>query len=121
MRLGVSASSCQAPQEMENVPVSGTDKENGSLYLSSVFIHDMSVGNPDVIDRRSRGLQRPWDSMAHHVHILNKPEQLRGPQSPHRKAGPQNREARVYLRLLTERMSLDMRRYLSILDIQDSC
>ena len=81
----------------------------------------MSVGNPDMIDRRSRGLQRPWDSMAHHVHILNKPEQLRGPQSPHRKAGPQTREARVYLRLLTERMSLDMRRYLSILDIQDSC
>jgi len=32
------------------------------LYLKSVFVHDMSSGNPDVIDRSSRGLQRPWDS-----------------------------------------------------------
>lgn len=33
-----------------------------ALYLSSVLVHDMSSGNPDVTDRWCRGLQRPWDS-----------------------------------------------------------
>lgn len=67
----------------------------GALYLSSVLVHDMSLGNPDVTDRWCRGLHRPWDSAGRHGYILNKPEQLRGPLSPHRKAGTQNREAGI--------------------------
>jgi hypothetical protein len=75
---------------------SGTSTGNaGALYLKSVFVHDMSSGNPDVIDRSSRGLQRPWDSAGRHVYFLNKPEQLRGPLSPHRKDGTQNWEAGI--------------------------
>jgi hypothetical protein len=94
---------------------------NGALYLSSVFEHDMSLGNPGVIDRWCRGPQRPWDSEDRHAYILNKPEQLRGPLSPYCKAGTQNREAWAYLQLVTARMSQGMRRYLCVLDIQDSC
>jgi len=92
-----------------------------ALYLSSAFVNDMSRGNPDVIDRRSRGLQRPWDSQGRHVSILNKPEQLRGPLSPYCKAGTQSGEARVPLQLVTAWMPDGMRRYLRVLDIQDSC
>ena len=92
-----------------------------ALYLSSAFVNDMSRGNPDVIDRRSRGLQRPWDSQGRHVSILNKPEQLRGPLSPYCKAGTQSGEARVPLQLVTAWMPDGMRRYLCVLDVQDSC
>ena len=92
-----------------------------TLYLGSVFVDDMSLGNPDVIDRRDRGLQRPWGSEGRHVYILNKPEQLRGPLSPHRKAGTQKREAWAYLQPVSARVLHGTRRYLCVLDIQDSC
>ena len=39
--------------------------------------------NEGVTDRRDRGLQKPWGSTGRHVRILNEPEQLRGPVSPH--------------------------------------
>ena len=92
-----------------------------ALYLSSVFEHDMSLGNPAVIDRRSRGLQRPWDSEDRHGYILNKPEQLHGPWSPYCKAGTQNREAWEYLQPVLARVPHGTRRRLCVLDIQDSC
>lgn len=38
---------------------------------------------PGIIDRRDRGLQRPWGSEGGHVLPRNKPEQLRGPLSPY--------------------------------------
>ena len=34
-------------------------KQNLTLYLGSVFVDHMYLGNPDVIDRRDCGLQRP--------------------------------------------------------------
>src|SRR5882762_11177460 len=68
-------------------------QEKAALYLNSVSLHDLSSGSPDVTDQHSRGLQRPWDSAGHPVYILNKPEQLRGLWSPHRKDGTQNVEA----------------------------
>ena len=92
-----------------------------ALYLTSVFVHDMPSGNPDVTDRSSRGLQRPWDSAGRHVYILNKPEQLRGPLSPHRKAGPQNREAGISCPSVVACVPLSTQRRLCVLDIQDSC
>jgi hypothetical protein len=36
-----------------------------------------------VTDRRDRGLGKPWGSTGRHAIILNEPEQLRGPLSPH--------------------------------------
>jgi hypothetical protein len=92
-----------------------------TLYLGSVFVDDMSLGNPDVIDRCDRGLQRPWGSEVHHVPILNKPEQLRGPLSPHCKTGIQTREAGAYLQAVSTRMPHGMRMCLCVLDSQDSC
>jgi hypothetical protein len=92
-----------------------------SLYLTSVFFHDMSSGNPDVIDRRSRGLQRPWDSAGRHVYILNKPEQLRGPLSPHRKDGTQNWEAGISGPSVVACVPLSTQGRLCVLDSQDSC
>jgi hypothetical protein len=53
--------------------------------------------------------------------ILNKPEQLRGPLSPHRKAGTQTREAGAYLQAVSTRMPHGMRMCLCVLDSQDSC
>ena len=87
-------------------------KSGVALYLSSAFVNDMSRGNPDVIDRRSRGLQRPWDSQGRHVSILNKPEQLRGSLSPYCKAGTQSGEARVPHQVVTAWMLEGTRRYL---------
>jgi hypothetical protein len=39
--------------------------------------------NRGMIDRRSRGPWRPWDSQGRHALLLNKPEQLRGLRSPY--------------------------------------
>ena len=70
--------------------------ENGyPLYLGSVLVNDMVARHPGC----DRPLS-PWscetvEKHGRHVHILNKPEQLRGPQSPHRKDGTQNWEAVV--------------------------
>ena len=50
--------------------------------------------NRGLTDRWCRGPQRPWDSAGRHVYSLNKPEQLHGPLSPHRKDGTQNGMAR---------------------------
>jgi len=93
----------------------------GALYLSSVLVHDMSSGNPDVTDRWCRGLQRPWDSAGRHVYILNKPEQLRGPLSPHRKAGTQNRETGFSGPSVMACVPLSTPGRLCVLDSQDSC
>jgi len=93
----------------------------GALYLSSVFVHDMSSGNPDVTDRWCRGLQRPWDSAGHHVYILNKPEQLRGPLSPHRKAGTQNWGAWISGPSVVACVPLSTQGRFCVLDSQDSC
>ena len=92
-----------------------------ALYLNSVFVHDMSSGNPDVTDRSSRGLQRPWDSAGHHVYILNEPEQLRGPLSPHRKTGTQNGEAGGSDLSIVACVPLSTQGRLCVLDFQDSC
>jgi len=93
----------------------------GALYLSSVLVHDMSSGNPDVTDRWCRGLQRPWDSAGRHVYILNKPEQLRGPLSPHRKDGTQNWEAWISGPSVVACVPLSTQGRLCVLDSQDSC
>ena len=95
--------------------------EHAALYLTSVFVHDMSSGNPDVTDRSSRGLQRPWDSAGRHVYILNKPEQLRGPRSPHRKARTQNWEAGIFGPSVVACVPLSTQGRLCVLDSQDSC
>ena len=86
-----------------------------------MFVHDMSSGNPDVTDRSSRGLQRPWDSAGRRVYILNKPEQLRGPLSPHRKDGTQNWEAEISGQSVVACVPLSMQGRLCVLDSQDSC
>src|SRR6476646_9402753 len=39
--------------------------------------------NPGMIDRRDRGLQRPWGSEGRHALLRNEPEQLRGRLSPY--------------------------------------
>ena len=39
--------------------------------------------NPGTIDRRYRGLQRPWGSEGRHALLWNEPEQLRGRLSPY--------------------------------------
>ena len=92
-----------------------------ALYLKLVIVHDMPSGNPDVTDRSSRGLQRPWDSAGRHVYILNKPEQLRGPLSPHRKAGTQNWEAGIFGPSVVACVPLSTQGRLCVLDTQDSC
>lgn len=81
----------------------------------------MSSGNPDVTDRSSRGLQRPWDSAGRHVYILNKPEQLRGPSCPHRKAGTQNWEAGIFGPSVLACVPPSTQGRLCVLDSQDSC
>ena len=81
----------------------------------------MSSGNPDVTDRWCRGHQRPWDSAGRHVYILNKPEQLRGPLSPHRKAGTQNWEAGISGPSVVACVPLSTQGRLCVLDSQDSC
>src|SRR5207244_119608 len=68
----------------------------------------------------------PWscetvEKLGGHVHILNKPEQLRGPLSPHRKDGTQNEEAGPYRQSVSARLSSSVLRRLGALDIQDSC
>ena len=92
-----------------------------ALYLSSMFVHDMPSGNPDMTDRSSRGLQRPWDSAGRHVYILNKPEQLRGPLSPHRKDGTQNWEAGISGPSVVACVPPSTQGRLCVLDCQDSC
>ena len=81
------------------------------LYLGSVLVNDMVARYPGC----DRPLT-PWscetvEKLGRHVHILNKPEQLRGPQGPHRKDGTQNREAEV----------VGLSVVACVLDIQDNC
>ena len=91
------------------------------MYLCSVFVNDMVA--------RQLGRDRPlspWscetvEKLGGHVHILNKPEQLRGPLSPHRKDGTQNEEAGPYRQSVSARLSSSVMRPLGALDIQDSC
>jgi len=86
-----------------------------------VFVNDMVA--------RQLGRDRPlspWscetvEKLGGHVHILNKPEQLRGPLSPHRKDGTQNEEAGPYRQSVSARLSSSVMRPLGALDIQDSC
>ena len=102
-------------------PTGAATQGNVALYLKLVFVHDMPSGIPDVTDRRSRGLQRPWDSAGRHVYIRNKPEQLRGPLSPHRKDGTQNWEAGISGPSVVACVPLSTQGRLCVLDSQDSC
>lgn len=64
----------------------------------------------------------PWSSetvpqQGRHVHILDEPEQLRGPLSPHRKDGIQDGEAGASHSSELARVPVSARRYLCALDI----
>jgi len=78
---------------------------------------------------RNPGCDRPltpWscetvEKHGRHIHILNKPEQLRGLVSPHRKDGTQNGEAEISGPSIVVRVPLSMQGRLCIFDSQDSC
>ena len=53
-----------------------------ALYLAPKAIMLRLIINPDMIDRRDRGLHRPWGSAGRHALLRNKLEQVRGPLSP---------------------------------------
>ena len=54
-----------------------------ALYLVARMAIIQHIINRGMIDRRSRGPSRPWDSQGRHALLLNEPEQLHGPRSPH--------------------------------------
>ncbi len=54
-----------------------------TLYLAPKATMIQLIINPGMIDRRDRGLQRPWGSEGRHALLRNEPEQLRGPLSPY--------------------------------------
>ena len=91
------------------------------LYLSSMLVNDTVV-------RRS-GCDRPlapWscetvEKHGRHIHILNKPEQLRGLAIPHRKDGTQDEEAGFSEPSVVACVPLSTQGRLCMLDIQDSC
>ena len=82
----------------------------------------------DTVVRRS-GCDRsltPWscetvEKHGHHIHILNKPEQLRGLVSPHRKDGTQNEDAGFSEPSVVACVPLSTQGRLCVLDSQDSC
>jgi hypothetical protein len=91
------------------------------LYLGSVLINDMVVRHPGC----DRPLT-PWscetvEKHGRHIHILNKPAQLRGPISPHRKEGTQNWEAGISVPSIVACVPLSTQGRLCVLDTQDSC
>ena len=91
------------------------------LYLGSLVIIHMVVLNPGC----DRPLT-PWscetvEKHGRHIHILHKPEQLRGLASPHRKDGTQNWEAGIFGPSVVACMPLSTQGYLCVLDSQDSC
>jgi hypothetical protein len=67
--------------------------------------------NEGVTDRRDRGLQKPWGTGRHAI-VLNEPEQLRGPLSPHharmanKEAGMSN--ASVFAGIDVSKVQLDL-------------
>jgi hypothetical protein len=92
-----------------------------TLYLGSVVINHMVVRNPGC----DRPLT-PWscetvEKHGRHIHILHKPEQLRGLVSPHRKDGTQNWEAGIFGPSVVACVLLSTQGYLCVLDSQDSC
>jgi predicted homoserine dehydrogenase-like protein len=56
---------------------------NMTLYLAPKAAMLQLIINLGMIDRRDRGLQRPWGSEGRHALLRNEPEQLRGLLSPH--------------------------------------
>lgn len=50
-----------------------------ALYLASRMAIIQHITNRGMIDRRSRGPSRPWDSQGRYTLLLNEPEQLHGP------------------------------------------
>jgi hypothetical protein len=62
-----------------------------ALYLTGGTIMMMHTTKQGVTDRSCRGPRRPGVSAGRHAPSPVKPEQLRGPTSPHRKAGPSRR------------------------------
>jgi hypothetical protein len=49
-----------------------------TLYLVPTATMIQRIINLGMIDRRDRGLQRPWGSEGRHALLRNEPEQLRG-------------------------------------------
>jgi len=54
-----------------------------TLYLAPTATMIQRIINLGMIDRRDRGLQRPWGSEGRHALLRNEPEQLRGGATPH--------------------------------------
>ena len=86
-----------------------------------MFVNDMAVRQPGC----DRPLT-PWscetvEKHGRHIHFLNKPEQLRGLASPHRKDGTQNWEAGISGPSVVACVPLSTQRRLCVLDFQDSC
>jgi len=78
VREGTRQSFLWFPEQVGSVSV-----RSMTLYLSPKATMIERIINLGMIDRRDRGLQRPWGSEGRHALLRNEPEQLRGRLSPY--------------------------------------